>query len=71
VRDLCGYATQVVEFIDLEHTPQKILLRGVRRRGVDPHRAAKLDEYTQLKQLLNVREFALERLLGDEGIAFP
>jgi SAM-dependent methyltransferase len=71
VLDLCGYTTQVVEFIDLEHTPQNILLRGVRRRGVDPHRDAKLDEYTQLKQLLNVREFALERLLCDEGIAFP
>lgn len=71
VLDLCGYATQVVEFIDLEHTPQNLLLRAARRRGTDPHRATKLDEYSQLKQMVGVREFALERLLCDEGIAFP
>ena len=33
--------------------------------------AAKLDEYSQLKQILGVRDFALERLLCAEGIAFP
>jgi SAM-dependent methyltransferase len=71
VLDLCGYATQVVEFIDLEHTPQNLLLRAIRRRGTDPHRGAKLDEYSQLKEMLGVREFALERLLSDERIAFP
>ena len=25
-----GYATQVLEFIDMEHTPKNILLRGVK-----------------------------------------
>lgn len=27
----CGYATQVLEFIDMEHTPKNILIRGVKR----------------------------------------
>lgn len=27
----CGYDTQVLEFIDMEHTPKNILLRGVKR----------------------------------------
>ena len=28
-----GYETQVLEFIDMEHTPKNILLRAVRRNG--------------------------------------
>ena len=28
----CGYDTQVLEFIDMEHTPKNILIRGVRRK---------------------------------------
>lgn len=70
VLDLCGYATQVVEFIDLEHTPQNLLLRAVRRRGTDLRRAAKRAEYDEFKRSLGVREFALERLLRDESIAW-
>ena len=27
----CGYDTQVLEFIDMEHTPKNILIRGVKR----------------------------------------
>lgn len=28
----CGYDTQVLEFIDMEHTPKNILIRGVKRK---------------------------------------
>ena len=28
-----GYQTQILEFIDMEHTPKNILLRAVRRGG--------------------------------------
>lgn len=27
----CGYDTQVLEFIDMEHTPKNILIRAVKR----------------------------------------
>jgi len=30
----CGYDTQVLEFIDMEHTPKNLLIRGVRRKGM-------------------------------------
>lgn len=33
--ELCGYRTQVVEFIDLDHTAKNILIRGVRRPDAD------------------------------------
>lgn len=31
-----GYDTQILEFIDMEHTPKNLLIRGVRRRGMRP-----------------------------------
>lgn len=31
--EYCGYKTQLLEFIDLEHTPKNILIRAVRRNG--------------------------------------
>lgn len=29
--ELCGYKTQVLEFIDLAHTPKNILIRAIKR----------------------------------------
>ena len=31
VMEACGYKTQLLEFIDMEHTPKNILLRAVRK----------------------------------------
>jgi SAM-dependent methyltransferase len=55
-----GYRTQVVEFIDLEHTPKNLLLRAVR---ADRPVADARERYEQLKTQLDLRDFALERLL--------
>jgi SAM-dependent methyltransferase len=65
VLEICGYATQVVEFIDLEHTPKNLLIRAVRRAHVDPaHRAARRAEYESLKHVLGIETSYLERILG-------
>ena len=32
--EYCGYKTQIMEFIDLDHTPKNILIRGVKRTSV-------------------------------------
>ncbi len=67
VLELAGYATQVVEFIDMEHTAKNILIRAVRRQQVDSHQRAKhIEEYRALKQLLGIETPALERTLGTE-----
>lgn len=55
-----GYRTQVVEFIDLEHTPKNLLLRAVR---TDRPSSESREQYEQLKVQLGLRSFALERLL--------
>lgn len=31
-----GYDTQILEFIDMEHTPKNLLIRAVKRRGMRP-----------------------------------
>ena len=34
ILECCGYETQLLEFIDLEHTPKNIMIRASRRGGV-------------------------------------
>ena len=55
-----GYRTQVVEFIDLEHTPKNLLLRAV--RSTRPI-ADSFIRYVDLKSQLGLRAFSLEQLL--------
>lgn len=63
--EICGYATQVVEFIELEHTPKNILLRAVRRSQRDPHLAQRIAEYHRMKIGLGIRTFTLEHALRE------
>jgi len=56
--EACGYSVQVVEFIDMEHTPKNILIRanrmpdGARTRE---HAAQARREYEQLRDAWGVR----------------
>jgi SAM-dependent methyltransferase len=53
-----GYAMQVLEFIDMEHTPKNILLRGVYTG-----KKASVEGYLACKELLGGGGITLERLL--------
>jgi len=57
-----GYDVQVVEFVDLEHTPKNVLLRAVARPGRDTARA--LAEYRAFATELGI-DPTLARLLAD------
>ena len=60
---LAGYDVQLVEFVELEHTPKNVLMRAVRARpGRD--RARRADEYRAFADALGI-EPSLERLLGE------
>lgn len=63
--DLCGYQTQVVEFIDLEHTPKNLLIRAIRRNPAVARTAASLESYRQLVNLLGIEKPYLQRALSD------
>lgn len=63
--EISGYATQVVEFIDMEHTPKNVLIRGVRRSQPDDRqRAARLAAYRQFLGALGLESCFLERALA-------
>lgn len=58
-----GYDVQVLEFIELEHTPKNVLLRAVLRPGRDTGKA--LAEYRAFSAELGI-DPALGRLLADK-----
>ena len=65
--ELCGYKTQVLEFIDLAHTPKNILIRAIKR----PTTPRSTVERCQREVTSALKEFQVEptlyRLLKDNG----
>lgn len=53
-----GYQVQVLEFIDMEHTPKNILIRGVKKHG----KRKKREEYEMCRDFLHA-DLTLEKLL--------
>ncbi|MNC71437.1 hypothetical protein D3C75_1223590 [compost metagenome] len=60
--DLMGYRTQLLEFIDMEHTPKNILIRAV--KGASGDNAAKWREYSEFRDFLSAKPY-LERVCTD------
>lgn len=73
--EVVGYKSQILEFIDMEHTPKNILIRAVKRTKQDEknqeeatnlgNSSEKLKEYKMCKKLLGV-EPTLYRLLSEQ-----
>lgn len=61
-----GYETQVLEFIDMEHTPKNILIRAVKKEKTEP---AAMEDYEACRKFFGV-EPALYRLLSDKEEVF-
>lgn len=58
-----GYRTQVLEFIDLEHTPRNLLIRAVRRRAGESAPDGLHESILALKTAAGLDSCELERLL--------
>ncbi|MCH5275742.1 MAG: SAM-dependent methyltransferase [Lachnospiraceae bacterium] len=56
-----GYETQILEFIDMEHTPKNLLIRAVKREGM----RAKGGDIRKLTDFLHV-ETTLQKLFEEE-----
>lgn len=56
-----GYRTQIVEFIEMEHTPKNVLLRGVRSESPRARETAAA-EYAALKRFLGIGATYLDGL---------
>ncbi|MDX1967229.1 MAG: SAM-dependent methyltransferase [Planctomycetaceae bacterium] len=55
-----GYRTQVVEFIETEHTPKNVLLRAVRRDYTVAELTQRRSDYVELKSNLGVGAWRLD-----------
>ncbi len=60
-----GYDTQILEFIDLEHTPKNLLIRAVKRKGMCP--AAGEQKSQQLAEFMQVHT-TLQKLLENKEL---
>lgn len=61
--DAAGYRTQILEFIDLEHTPKNLLIRAVRSdRGIGGSDQGPA-RYAALKAELGLAETSVDRIL--------
>ncbi len=56
-----GYKTQIMEFIDLEHTPKNLLIRAVKRAQSPNENSA--SRYEKLKEMLNIEHLATDQIL--------
>ena len=64
--EMKGYKTQLLEFIDMEHTPKNILIRGVKSGGLLPKAARKqqMEKYQKCRDFFGA-ELTLEKLFKD------
>ena len=64
--EMQGYKTQLLEFIDMEHTPKNILIRGVKSRGLLPKAARKqqMGNYQKCRDFFGA-ELTLEKLFKE------
>ncbi len=51
--EMAGYQTQVLEFIDLEHTPKNLLIRALRQKTPKQTKGL-IEEYAAFKQALHI-----------------
>lgn len=65
-----GYAVQILEFIDTEHTPKNLLIRAIRHKDTGAAGAAKDDVYENLCRALGKR-IILESLSGQPESVKP
>lgn len=61
--ELCGFKTQVMEFIDMEHTPKNILIRAIKEKISKDNLEKKYSEYRRFKDYLGI-EPLLDELLS-------
>lgn len=62
--ELCGYETQVVEFVETEHTPKNVLIRAVRGPESRPVSETKLRDYRTFKESLGLERIYLDNVLA-------
>lgn len=63
--ECCGYKTQMIEFVAFDHTPKNVMIRAVKKTGID--KKARLHEVEQALEEFHVQP-TLYRLLKDSKL---
>lgn len=61
VLEYFGYKTQVMEFIEMEHTPKNVLLVG-RKTDTEPDRENIMRQINELKERYGIQRHYIERI---------
>ncbi len=68
--EVAGYRTQILEFIELEHTPKNLLIRAVRKEQISPAATeTALQRYRTLKDQLGGAELAVDQIISASNIS--
>lgn len=62
ILEIMGYSVQMLEFIDMEHTPKNILIRAFKRES---NNRECIDEYNEFKKFWNIQPY-IEKAMGDK-----
>ncbi|MCM1330920.1 MAG: SAM-dependent methyltransferase [Ruminococcus sp.] len=64
--EYCGYKTQLLEFIDFEHTPKNILIRAVKRESPPKNREKYLAEAERLMEEFSFEPTLYQLIINNE-----
>jgi len=67
VLEILGYSTQLLEFIDMEHTPKNILIRAIKTDH--PNKDA-VTQYLDFKKFWGIKEIYIEKAFGERLLDF-
>lgn len=63
VLEILGYQVQLLEFVDMEHTPKNILIRAVKSN--DKNNKEYIDKYMKFKEFWGLRDLYIEKEFGE------
>ena len=63
ILEILGYNVQLLEFIDMEHTPKNILIRAIRTN--DKNKEEAIDKYKKFKEFWNLKDLYIEKELKE------
>ncbi|NMA82812.1 MAG: SAM-dependent methyltransferase [Epulopiscium sp.] len=64
VLEILGYSTQLLEFIDMEHTPKNILIRAI--KSEHSNKKEIINQYIKFKEFWGLHDLFIEEAMGEK-----